>query len=108
MAEFNDFKNKTLQQIRWWAWAAAVLPITALAGVFFTWRFADDTILGYIMVTGETVMFAIAVSWWWWAMYVIRTVVRHWDDTRENVEVVRKDIKHIKEIIVSIMYPKDK
>ena len=108
MPNFNDFKNKTLQQIRWWAWAAAVLPIAALAGVFFTWRFADGTFFGYIMVTGETIMFSIAVVWWWWAMYILRNLVKHWDDTRENVIIVRKDLKSIKEIIESIMHPKDK
>ena len=108
MPNFNDFKNKTLQQIRWWAWAAAVLPIAALAGVFFTWRFADGTFFGYIMVTGETIMFSIAVVWWWWAMYILRNLVKHWDDTRENVIIVRKDLKSIKEIIESIMRPKDK
>lgn len=105
MANFNDFKNQTLKEIRWWAWAAAILPIAALAGVFFTWKFMDGTYFGYIMVTGETIMFAIAVTWWWWAMYVLRNIVRHWDETRKNVLNVRDEVKGIKEIIVAIVRP---
>lgn len=106
MAKFNDFKNKTLKEIRWWAWAAAILPLTGLAGVFFTWKFLDGTFFGYAMVFGETVMFAIAVSWWWWAMYVIRNIIQHWDDTRKNVVEVRKEVTGIKEIILAIINPK--
>lgn len=106
MSDFNDFKDKTIKQIRWWAWAAAVLPIGALAGVFFVWRFADGTFFGYIMVTGETIMFVIAVTWWWWAMYILRNIVKHWDQTRENVIIVRQDISQIRQIVVDIIKPK--
>ena len=107
MKKFNDFKTKTINQIRLWAWAAAVLPITALAGIFFTWRFFDSTILGYAMVIGETIMFTIAVVWWWWAMYVLRNLVKHWDDTKEKVHDVLTDVKSIKAIIAD-MFGKDK
>ena len=105
--KFNDFKTQTIKQIRLWAWAAAVLPITALAGIFFVWRFFDKTILGYAMITGETAMFAIAVIWWWWAMYVLRNLVKHWDETRENVKDVLQDVKTIRSVVAE-MFGKDK
>jgi high-affinity Fe2+/Pb2+ permease len=103
MAKFNDFKSQTIKQIRLWAWAAAVLPISALAGIFFTWRFYDSTIFGYAMIIGETTMFAVAVTWWWWAMYVLRNLVQHWDDTRENVKSVLHDVKSIRQIVMELL-----
>ena len=99
----ENFRKKTIKQIRLWAWAAAVLPISALAGIFFTWRFYDSTIFGYAMIIGETAMFAVAVTWWWWAMYVLRNLVQHWDDTRENVKNVLMDVKSIRQIVVELL-----
>ncbi len=103
MAKSNDFKTKTINQIRLWAWAAAVLPITALAGIFFVWRFYDSTLFGYAMIVGETAMFGVAVTWWWWAMYVLRNLVKHWDDTRENVKNVLMDVKSIRQIVKELL-----
>lgn len=103
-----DFKSQTIKQIRLWAWAAAVLPITALAGIFFVWRFFDGTVLGWAMITGETLMFSIAVAWWWWAMYVIRNLVNHWEETRVKVADVLGEIKNVKSIVVDVLKPDDK
>lgn len=94
-----EFKNKTLKEIRLWAWAAAVLPLTALAGIFFVWTFFDHSILGYAMIIGETAMFCTAVIWWWWAMYVFKTLLAHWDGTREKVSDVLVSVTEIKNII---------
>lgn len=99
MVEFNNFKGKTLKEIRLWAWAAAVLPLSALAGIFFIWVFGTGTLFNIAMVIGETTMFAIAVAWWWWALYVMRRLIRQWDDTRTNVGQVLEDIKDIKTIV---------
>ena len=98
-----DFKTKTIKQIRLWAWAAAVLPITALAGVFFIWRFGTHDLFGLVMIIGETTMFSIAVIWWWWAMYVMRNLVEHWGETKEKVADVLDDIKAIKGIVTEVL-----
>lgn len=103
----TDFKSKTIKQIRIWSWAAAVLPITALAAIFFVWKFFDNSVLGYIMVSGETIMFAVAVVWWWWVMYILRNLVKHWDETRENVKDMLDDVKSMKDTVNSI-FKKDK
>jgi len=108
MPEFNNFRTKTINQIRLWAWAAAVLPITALAGIFFTWKFFDGTMLGYALTAGETIMFGVAVVWWWWAMYVMRNLVRHWDETRDRVKVVLEDVKEMKIIVLEVFRKDDK
>jgi len=101
----ENFRKKTIKQIRLWAWAAAVLPVTALAGIFFVWRFFDGTFLGYVMITGETLMFAVAVVWWWWAMYVFRNLVKHWDETKSKVDNVLTDIKDIKSLVIDVIKP---
>lgn len=103
----DNFKTTTINQIRLWAWAAAVLPITGLAGIFFTWKFFDGTILGWAMTIGEITMFAIAVVWWWWALYVMRNLVKHWDETKDNVKDVLNDVKDMKSIVVELL-SKDK
>jgi len=98
-----NFKDKKLIQIRVWAWVAAVLPLTAPAGLFFVWRFTPDSFLGYAFIVGEIVMFSIAVIWWWWAMYTIRSLIKQWDSTKENVVEVSKDIKEIKSVIIETL-----
>lgn len=107
MNGFANFRDKTIKQIRLWAWAAAVLPITALAGVFFVWKFGTSTWLALSMIIGETTMFAVAVVWWWWAMHTMTTLVKQWDATKDNVVDVLKDLKEIK-TIVSETAEKDK
>ncbi len=102
-----NFRQKTINQIRLWAWAAAVLPISALAGIFFVWKFFDSSIFSMAMITGETIMFAIAVIWWWWAMYTMKNLVRQWDDTKEKVKEVSADIKDMKSAVLEIL-SKDK
>ena len=102
-----DFKSNTIRQIRIWAWLAAVLPITALAGLFFIWRFSPSTFLDYAFVTGETIMFSIAVIWWWWAMYTMRNLVKQWDKTKTDVKDVLTDVKDIKSVIMDTL-SKDK
>jgi len=97
--EFNNFRDKTLRQIRIWAWVAAVLPITALAGIFFIWTFSPSSILNTAVVIGETTMFSVAVIWWWWAIFVINKLVRQWDTTRERVVEVLVELKDIKSIV---------
>jgi hypothetical protein len=97
------FREKTIKQIRIWAWAAAVLPLTALAGLFFIWRFTPDSFLGYAFVIGETLMVGFAVIWWWWAMHTLRGLIKQWDVTKEKVVEVSKDIKDIKSVIIETL-----
>jgi uncharacterized membrane protein len=98
-----DFKEKVIKQIRMWAWAAVILPITTLAGLFFIWVFSPNSFLGYAFITGQTVIFGVAVIWWWWAMYTIRNLVKQWDVTKERVIEVSKDIKEIKSIVIETL-----
>lgn len=101
--EFNNFRDKTIRQIRIWAWIAAVLPITSLAGLFFIWTFGSQSILSKAMIVGETAMFGVAVIWWWWAIFVINKLVRQWEITRNNVSDVLVELKEIKVIVREVI-----
>ena len=103
-----DFRTKTINQIRLWAWLAAVLPITALAGIFFVWKFFDGTVLGLALTVGELIMFVVAVVWWWWAMYTMRNLVKHWDETKENVREVLNDVKDMRSLVIEVLKSDDK
>ena len=105
----NDFKTLTITQIRWWVWAAAVLPITALAGIFFVWAIAPSSWVGFAIVAGQIAMFAVAVTWWWWAMYTLRNLVRQLAAAETKVITVLRDIRQIKNIVKdTITKPNDK
>jgi protein-S-isoprenylcysteine O-methyltransferase Ste14 len=94
-----DFKTKTIKQIRLWVWAAAVLPITGLAGIFFVWNFGTNHWISIAMIVGETIMFAGAVIWWWWSMFTMRNIVEHWGDTKDKVQNVLTEVKEIRAMI---------
>jgi hypothetical protein len=102
---FNSFRNKTLKQIRVWAWLAAVLPITGLAAIFFIWVYAPTSWFDTAIVVGETTMFAVAVIWWWWAIFIVNRLVRQWDVTRTNVSEVLTEIQDIRRLVST---PEDK
>lgn len=106
MSEFEKFRSKTIKEIKIWAWLAAVLPLSALAGTFFIWVFGTNSLFRVAMVIGETTMFTVAVIWWWWAIYVIRRLVDQWDTTRGRVVEVLQDVKEIKDIIKQPMCDK--
>lgn len=107
MKEFSDFRNKTIKEIQIWAWIAAVLPITALAGLYFIWSFGTGKTFNIAMIVGETIMFAVAVVWWWWAIYVINRLVKQWDTTRQSVKEVLTDIREVREIVRDQIPKKD-
>src|SRR6056300_1160411 len=90
------FHKKKLSEIKLWAWAAAVLPITALAGLFFINFIGHDTYYQIALAIGATAMFFIAVIWWWWALWTMLQVTNILGSTIEKFDVVEKEIKEIK------------
>lgn len=98
MSKFNNFKNNTLKAIKVWAWLAAVLPMTAIVGIFSIWLFGTKELFDWAMIVGQTLMFTVAVVWWWWALYIIKRLVYQWESARLNVSQVLDDLREVKEI----------
>jgi hypothetical protein len=94
----KEFSNKTLNDIRWWAWVGAVLPITALAGLFFVWMFGTDTLVNLVMIAGATSMFSIAVIWWWWAIFVIAKIIKQEQRAIDDIKSISVSMKDFKKL----------
>ena len=103
----NDFKTKTIREIKLWAWAATILPLTALAGIFFLWFVGTDSLLNLTITIGGTVMFAVAVVWWWWAIRTMRNLVDQWDNTKIKVIEVLDEVVEIRTIVKDTFAPPD-
>lgn len=92
----KDFHEKRLREIKWWAWAATVLPIVALAGLFFLEAFGLDTYINTALTIGATAMFFVSVVWWWWAIWTIAKITGILSQTYNKFDDVKKDLKFIR------------
>ena len=99
----KEFHKRALSQISIWAWAATVLPLVALAGLFFLEFIGMRSYYHVTLTIGATLMFGISVVWWWWALYTIAGVTETLGKTSEKLDTVveevvdiKKDVKEIK------------
>lgn len=98
----KDFHTRALSQISIWAWAATVLPLVALAGLFFLECIGLRSYYHMTLTIGATVMFAISVVWWWWALYTIAGVTSTLGKTSEKLDVVIDEVVDIKKEVSEI------
>jgi hypothetical protein len=94
--------QKTLRQIKLWAWAATVLPTTFLAALFFIRIIGLENVYYQLLVAGATFMFGIAVVWWWWAIYAIAKVTEILDTSSTKVDIIVEEIENLKEDIKQV------
>lgn len=92
----KDFHKKKLKEIKLWAWAAVVLPITGSAALFFSWAFGLETLFDKMLVTGATIMFGVAVVWWWWAIWTMAKVTEMLGRAMEGIKSVKEDINDLR------------
>jgi len=99
----RSFRSKKIGEIKLWAWAATVLPITALAAEFFFHWFGWADIITRSMVVIAVTFFGIAVYWWWWAMHTIASVTESLKtsatlvlEVKSEVITIRKELKDIR------------
>ena len=98
----KEFHKRALAQISIWAWAATVLPIVALAGLFFLEFIGLRSYYHVSLTIGATVMFALSVVWWWWALYTIAKVTDTLGQTSEKIDTVVDEVVEIKKDINEI------
>ena len=95
----KEFHKKALSQISIWAWAATVLPLVALAGLFFLEMIGLRSYYHVTLTAGATIMFAISVVWWWWALYTIAGVTSLLGKTSKKLDTVVEEVTDIKKEI---------
>ena len=98
----KEFHKKALSQISIWAWAATILPLVALAGLFFLEMIGLRSYYHATLIVGATVMFAISVVWWWWALYTIAGVTSVLGKTSDKLDIVVEEVVDIKKEVIEI------
>lgn len=106
--KFKEYATKKVLEIKIWLVIAITAPMTALALIFFSWIFGNETLKEIIMVAGSSIMFAVSVFWWIWVMHSMTSLINLWKNTEENVSDVKIGIKEIKEVISQIFKINDK
>jgi hypothetical protein len=98
-----NFHQKTLRQIKLWAWAASVLPTMSLAALFFIRVLGLENLYYQLLVIGAVFMFGTAVVWWWWAILTIAKVtetldtsVTKFDTITHEIIEIKKDVKQLR------------
>lgn len=92
----KNFHKKALREIKWWAWAATVMPPAALVTLFLINFIGTDTYYDILIIILSSFMFMIAVVWWWWTLYTIAKVTGILGITVDKIEKVDSDLKEIK------------
>jgi hypothetical protein len=103
----TNFSNKGLKHIRWWTWAAAILPITGLSLIFFIWFFGLDKAKDIFMIAVSTTMFCAAAIWWWWIIWIVSCILKKDKYIAEELKNTVNDIRDLK-VIVKETYKVDK
>jgi hypothetical protein len=109
MENILKINKAILRQINLWAWLASVLPLAALAGLWFAWAFGSHSIINIVMIVGGSTMFTTAVIWWWWAIKVMRHLLSNWERAEIGIRDISVDIKEIRGMVQEVIDPaKDK
>lgn len=99
ITRLKNFSDQKVREIKAWAWAAAVLPLMGLSGLFFLWAFGFENYISQSMVAGATFMFGTAVGWWWWALHTMSNLIKRWDETRNDVADVLLNTREMREMV---------
>lgn len=52
-----------------------------------------------LIYLGLAIIASVCVSWWFWVMFIIRSMVKHGLTTLENMDSIRYEIKEIKKLL---------
>ena len=99
MQDKKEYSDTKLKEIKLWAWAATVLPITGLAGMFFIWILGFDNWFSTLITIGATTMFGVAVFWWWWVMWTVAKIIKKEKNVVKELKATSSSIKELKAVI---------
>ena len=87
--------DSTMQTVKWWDFAARVLPMAALGLMFWIEVIGYDSFYHYALITIASVFFATAVGWWWWALRKIGAIFITLKRAQERFFEVQKELKNV-------------
>ena len=73
---------------------------------FFLSLWALDTGYTQMVYIGLAIIALVCVSWWFWVMIVIKTIMNTTERTSTNITTIRDDIGKLKTIVRSILSTK--
>ena len=52
-----------------------------------------------IVIAGIATMVVVCASWWFWVMFVIRSMIRHTEQTTDNLGEIKLGIREVKRLV---------
>lgn len=98
----KEFHKYALSQISIWVWAAVILPLVTLAGLFFLEVVGLRIHYHISLMIGAAVMFTLSVIWWWWTVYTIANVTYTLRKSSEKIDEIVVEVAEIKKDIVEL------
>jgi type VI protein secretion system component VasK len=98
-----EFRNKIIRNIRLWAVLAAVLLTVGVIYVAAVWLYGSAELFEKSIIVAPGLMLIVTVAWWGWTVRTISTLIDHWNETRDDIEIVVDEIKEIKQLVREII-----
>ena len=82
-----------------WKWVMFFTVLMMLVGLFISIKGIEnhDDAQAYV---GLITIGIVCASWWFWVMFVIRTITQQTHRTIENIAGIREDIKEVKSLLL--------
>lgn len=81
-----------------WLFVMFAAVIVMIAGFSISLYGLDQDHHNTVLV-GLVTVIAVCVSWWFWVMFVIRTMIRCTDETTSGLEELKTGIREVKTLL---------
>lgn len=85
--------------IKIWSASAKVMPITALALLFFTTFIGWEDNIRIMLIVMCTVFFSVSVIWWWWVLGAVGKWMETIQHSTDSLSSIKDEIKEVKKEI---------
>jgi hypothetical protein len=95
--------NMTMDKLNWKSVMFLAVTIMLMGFGLSFWAInADHQILA---ITGLIVMITVCVSWWFWVMFVIRTIIECTNKTLTGIGEVKEHLGEVKALVQTVVPP---
>ena len=82
-----------------WSWIGRIVPLAYIPASLAYFHYNSENILNTITLTLFIVAPTIAITWWWWAMDIMKWLSTLYSDTLDKQTAILEEIKDIKKEI---------